>query len=274
MKTVPLGGPCRNFRAKPEPPDLADGAVKRIPVGSGLYAYVDAADYELVSRYKWNVYGAGYAGTHVKGKFILMHRMIMKPPKGKVVDHIDGNPLNNCRSNLRVCTPPENVRNCAKRRNAASRYKCVGYDKKRGKWFSRFRFKRKHIWLGFFDEEVEAARAYDLKAVQFFGEFARPNLPEEWPPERRQEVYAQWQKENGKRNGRAKKAKAGRTPRCAKAPARKARKHPARNADGTPTGSGSEGRCGQRRHPGPTRNVISRKERTKKRERALHGPIA
>jgi hypothetical protein len=73
---------------------------------------VDEADYERVSAYKWWPFKREhlvYARTLIDGKNILLHRFLMGPKKGEVVDHIDGNPLNNQRSNLRVCTQGENV---------------------------------------------------------------------------------------------------------------------------------------------------------------------
>ena len=96
------GVPCRNYRPKPVLPQ-GDG-VRLIPLGDGFYAYVDAADYEWLSRYTWHLHN-GYAARREKGRRIFMHREIMQPPKGMVVDHIDGNRINNCRFNLRVCTP-------------------------------------------------------------------------------------------------------------------------------------------------------------------------
>jgi hypothetical protein len=221
MKTVPLGGPCRNFRAKPEAPDLTDGTVKRIPLIGGLYAYVDAANYEWLSQYNWTLVSGGYAGRMEKGKCILMHRQITRARKGKVVDHIDGTRLNNCTWNLRVCTHPENHRNSAKHRGSTSRFKGVYYKKERGVWYAYIQLNHKRYWLGYFTDEVEAARAYDRRAVELGIEYARLNFPEEWPPERRQEAHAQWQKENGKRNGKRRKARAASVKRHAKPPAGK-----------------------------------------------------
>ena len=182
------GVPCRNYRPKPVLPQ-GDG-VRLIPLGDGFYAYADAADYEWLSKYRWRPIN-GYAGRHEKGKSILMHREIMQPPRRMVVDHTDANKANNCRFNLRVCTPAENQRNHRKRRSSRSRFKGVFYHRKSGKWCSKCRFQGRIHCLGYFDDEVEAARAYDRKAVELFGEFARLNFPEEWPPQRRQEIYAQ-----------------------------------------------------------------------------------
>jgi hypothetical protein len=102
---------CRNFKAKcwrrprpkpaqelPYPTTCGSGrGVRRIAVGQGLFATVDAADFKKLSAHKWYAYRHGrkiYAVCHTKGKTVYMHRMIMRPRKGYVVDHIDGNGLN------------------------------------------------------------------------------------------------------------------------------------------------------------------------------------
>ena len=186
LREVP-GRPCGNFRSKFGEPQ---SGVKRIPLSDGQYALVDAADYEWLSGYHWHLCSGGYAARSEKGKRILMHRQIMDPPKGMVVDHIDGNRANNCRSNLRVCTRAENQRNQRKQRGSASAFKGVGYLKGSERCHAKLVFEGKTVWLGHFDDEVEAARAYDRAAVECFGEFAHLNFPEEWPPQRRAEVYA------------------------------------------------------------------------------------
>ncbi len=204
LREVP-GVPCCHFRPRHVEPE---GDVKRIPMGDGRYALVDAADYEWLNRYQWHLCGGGYAARCEKGKRILMHREIMKPPKGMVVDHIDANRSNNCRANLRVCTPGENQRNQRKQRGSACPYKGVGYLKNCKRCHAKLVFEGETVWLGHFDSEPEAARAYDRAAVELFGEFARLNFPEEWPTERRERVYAEAKAErtNLKRRVRRKKA--------------------------------------------------------------------
>jgi len=194
MHDVP-GTACRNHRPKPVLPQ--GDAVRLIPLGDGFYAYVDAADYESLSRYVWHQ-NNGYASRREKGRRIYMHSQIMQPAKGMVVDHIDGNNANNCRFNLRLCTQAENLRNRRSRHGSSSRFKGVGYDEEHRKWFTRCRLEGQREWLGYFDDEIEAAHVYDRAAVEHFGEFARLNFPEEWPPERRAEIYAQRQKADTK----------------------------------------------------------------------------
>ncbi len=105
-----------------------------------------------------------------------MHRMIMGEPKGMFVDHIDGNSQNNRRSNLRICTPAQNLQN-QRPKGGTSRYKGVYFHKKDNKWMAKIGFNGKNTYLGLFEDEILAARAYDKKAKELFGEFAYLNFP-------------------------------------------------------------------------------------------------
>ena len=182
-------GTCRNFRAKPkpavrvEPPEPPNDAIRYIPLTRRMVAIVDAADYEWLSRHRWFAKGRQgkyYAGRSVRGKIIMMHREIMKAPPGMVVDHIDGSGLHNCRRNMRVCTRQQNLCN-TRPRGGRSQYKGVRWETRRNKWVAEITCKGKRYHLGYFHDEIEAAKAYDRKARELFGPFARLNFPDEAP---------------------------------------------------------------------------------------------
>jgi AP2 domain/HNH endonuclease len=155
--------------------------------GAGKFAVVDDADYDLVSSRLWQLNADGYAMGYVgydkvkkRGITKLMHRFIMNAPDGTQVDHIDGDRLNNQRSNLRFCDTRLNNRNMRPgARKGTSQYKGVAYDRSRSKWMAMVKDENRRYNLGRFTTEIEAARAYDRKAKELFGEFFRPNLPEE-----------------------------------------------------------------------------------------------
>ena len=181
--------PCRNFQAKMKnigrrkPSLLKDESVKLIPLTQGKFAIVDAKDYEWLSQYKWyanqdgnNFYAYTFLTKGNKKKRVFMHRLIMNAPKGLCIDHIDINGLNNRRSNLRPCTPAQNVQNSRPRSNASSKYKGVFWNKKNKKWIATIHKGENRTYLGGFDDEIEAALAYDRKAEELFGEFAYLNF--------------------------------------------------------------------------------------------------
>ena len=138
LRRVSSGGVCRNYRPKPA---ATEGDIKRIPLGEGQYALVDAADYEWLKQWTWRLQN-GYAVRYENGRTIYMHREIMKPPEGMLVDHINHNKLDNCRSNLRVCTRQENMCNRGKCPGSSSRFKGVGYSKEQHKWSAKIMVRR------------------------------------------------------------------------------------------------------------------------------------
>jgi hypothetical protein len=159
---------------KKEPP-------KTLELTWGKYAIVDAEDYEKLKDYKWcTIQGAQtfYAKTfYLSGAILAMHRLILDAPKGLYVDHIDHNGLNNRKSNLRLCTNQQNLRNKLPRPGCSSKYKGVSWSKARNKFRANIYLNRKAIHLGYFDSEIDAAKAYDKKAHELFGEFAYLNFP-------------------------------------------------------------------------------------------------
>ncbi len=188
LREVPGAG-CPNFRPKPPEPK---GEVRHLPLGDGHYAIVDTADYEELSQYTWHFHN-GYAMRWENRREVYMHRQIMNPPKGKVVDHVNHNRVDNRRSNLRICNRRQNIFNQPSKRATASPFKGVSYRKYpsgRRKCYAQIRIDGKKTYLGSFAAEADAARAYDRAAVEHHGEFAHLNFPEEWPSERRAAVRA------------------------------------------------------------------------------------
>lgn len=139
------------------------------------YALVDDRDYPWLSKIKWSAHKqrAGYYATCVKkGAFIRMHRLIMKYPPGKVVDHIDGNTLNNQRKNLRICTHSQNQMNIGLKKNNTSGFKGVSFDKKSNKYRAAIQKNGHKKMLGLFDTPEEAYRAYIQAAKRVHGSYA------------------------------------------------------------------------------------------------------
>lgn len=152
--------------------------MKKIPLTQGKFALVDDANLEWLNQWKWyagknRASGIFYAKRSAKRGKILMHRAILNAKPKQEVDHRDGNSLNNCRDNLRFVTAGQNAMN-RHRVVGVSRYK--GVSRHRAKWRACIEKDKKGIHIGYFDLEIEAAKAYDLKAKELFGEFARPNF--------------------------------------------------------------------------------------------------
>ena len=162
---------------------------REIPLTQGKVALVDAEDYDELNKYKWYAHKhkrarAYYArrgvGSGKDKKSLAMHRVIMNAPNGIVVDHINGDGLDNRKSNMRLCTNKENCRNQVKGtgRKYTSQYKGVTYFRPTKKWKAEIVYNRETTCLGYFLIEKDAALAYDNKAKELYGEFANLNLKE------------------------------------------------------------------------------------------------
>lgn len=147
----------------------------KIPLSEGLFAFVDEDDAEKVSLYKWRATKRGhtyYAYAAINRKTLFMHRFLLLEPS-QFIDHKDGNGLNNIRSNIRICTHAENMRNTRKRINTASKYKGLSFSN--NKWRVSIEQNGERLFLGSFDDELAAAYQYDRAARLLFGKFAKTN---------------------------------------------------------------------------------------------------
>lgn len=170
-----------------------DGTVK-IPIGHGAYAIVDADSCEALKGVKWSSNGRGYAQRHIsyptdgrrrKKAKLKMHRIIAGAAPGQLVDHINGDKLDNRRCNLRIVTKRQNNTNKTSsphQKNGA--FKGVQWVPEMNKWRAHIAGGaikpdgcRRKIHLGYFADPVEAAKAYDAKAIELFGEYAGLNFP-------------------------------------------------------------------------------------------------
>lgn len=158
-----------------DPFPLHGEPVCAVELPKGRLAIIDAADVALVRGRRWKATSHGYVVC--RGQYL--HRLILGAPKGQIVDHANGDKLDNRRSNLRFCTVAQNLVNSAPRRSGKrSAYKGVCWIASRNRWGAQIQVNGRRIGLGFHRDELAAARAYDAAALRYYGEFARPNFPQ------------------------------------------------------------------------------------------------
>lgn len=158
---------------------------KLIPLTKGRSAIVDDADFERLAQFKWCYrqprpnYGYAITTISVDGrrKQVGMHRMIVNAPDDILVDHHDGNGINNVRSNIRIATSSQNNQNRGKKSSSRAPYKGITFYA--GKWIARIRVDGRYNYLGGFTTPEDAARTYDAAAILHHGEFAKLNFPQE-----------------------------------------------------------------------------------------------
>lgn len=151
---------------------------KKIKLTQRQHTLVDEADYEHLNQFKWHYTADGYAARRDKAqnwKYVYMHRVITNPIEKLEVDHINGDKLDNRRSNLRTCSKSQNGANKTKQSNNTSGYKGVTWNRRDKLWLARININRKSFHLGVYIDKNDAARAYNRAAVEYHGKFAKLN---------------------------------------------------------------------------------------------------
>jgi hypothetical protein len=151
--------------------------MREIPLTHGEVALVDDEDFEWLSKFSWRVVDDPRNNTlYAAASPITMHRIILGSDgaEASLVDHENGNGLDNRRENLRMATASQNQGNRRLNRNSTSGYK--GVSRRNGRWTARIKMKGRSTYLGTWDTPEEAAEAYDSKAREYFGEFAHVNF--------------------------------------------------------------------------------------------------
>ena len=166
--------------------------MRLIELTQGKQAVVDMQDYAVLSRYKWmavrDANNMWYAVTRTRpytNSYLRMHRIILDARPGQAIDHINGDGLDNRRSNLRWCNESQNQANSCKRltyagRPTSSRFKGVSWHRNKKHWGVHICHHDERRYVGTYRNEAIAAMAYDLAALKAFGSYARSNFAVLW----------------------------------------------------------------------------------------------
>lgn len=169
--------------------------MQEIKLTQGYQTIVDDDDFQELSKFKWFAWkvtgGNIYAARHIdKNKIVKMQNYLMNPPAGRIVDHINGDSLDNRKENLRICTQAENNRNSRIRKDNKSGFKGVHLRKKiDGSLVYTVMIgageengKQKNAYMGCYESARTAAKIYDMAAVMLWGHYAWLNDPKNFIP--------------------------------------------------------------------------------------------
>ncbi|WP_270345582.1 HNH endonuclease [Enterococcus thailandicus] len=147
---------------------LSQGENSILMLKSGSSVLVDSEDVPLLSRYSWFDNGNGYIASKGKEGKIFLHRLVMGAPSDTVVDHINFDPMDNRKSNLRICTQQQNTLYQRSRK----KHKGVYLNKRTGKYYIHVRIDGKTVHGGTFESIDEAVDEYQRLARLHYGKFA------------------------------------------------------------------------------------------------------
>lgn len=152
--------------------------MKTIELCTGRKAKVDDEDYKRLSKHHWHENGS-HVYRWLGGRKVFLHREVMGlgriSGEGKIVEHKNRNGLDCQKDNLRIATHQQNMQNTGPRRGSTSKYKGVSWYKITKRWRAQIKTEKKTLTIGYFLSEVEAAKAYNEKASELFGEYAYLN---------------------------------------------------------------------------------------------------
>lgn len=152
--------------------------MKEIKMSKGKVMLIDDSDYGLMSRFAWSWFKSRntyYASTDIGGRCrILAHRLILGAKQGQLTDHIDGDGLNNQRSNIRLCSRSQNCQHTKIRMDNRTGYR--GVHKLAKGFVAKIRSNGERHYLGYFPTAIEAAQVYDIAARKYHGDYASLNF--------------------------------------------------------------------------------------------------
>jgi hypothetical protein len=153
---------------------------KEIQLTNEIFTIVDDEDFEYLNQWKWYLLKSKtnyYAirTSRPENKLIQLHRVVIQAKKGEIVDHVNRNKLDNRKSNLRICTISQNNQNRKISKLNKSGFNGVSWNSNNKKWVAQIACNNKKVHIGFFNDPIEAAKAFNEAAIKFHKEFANLN---------------------------------------------------------------------------------------------------